>query len=120
MPNPSTVAEQLHEELEHARRAYRDLRLSKASREHFLGEVRRIEAELDLPEAERTPNHNGRPGGKHEPSPTEGSVLTLADMQRAKDKLRIGVLPYMDVGLIIFALQAGNEDQRKLAEHLLA
>lgn len=61
---------------------------------------------------------NGR-GGKHEPAPSQGSTVTLADMQKAKDKLRNGVLPYMDVGLIIFALRSGDEDQRKLADHLI-
>jgi hypothetical protein len=119
MPNPSTIAAELHQKLAFARRAYGDLSLSKASREHHLRVVRQLEAELDLPEDERTPPHNQ--GGKHDPSPTEGSVLTLADMQLVKQRLRDPdfVLPYMDVGLIVFALQAGNEDQRKLAEHLL-
>jgi hypothetical protein len=111
MPNPDIIAQSLYEQLATARFQYNNLGLSKASREQALANVRRLEAELDLPEAERTPNHNG--------PPAEVDVLTIDQLQGAKDRLRTGVLPYMDVGLIIRALQAGNEDQRALAEALL-
>jgi hypothetical protein len=77
MPNPSIVADSLHARLERYRGIYHNLSLGKSSREAALRHVREIEAELDLPEAERTPDHNGRPGGKQEPSPSDDGSLRL-------------------------------------------
>lgn len=75
MPNPTIVAEQLHADLGAAKTRFHNHTLSKESREAALAEIRRIEDELDLPEAERTPSYNK--GGKHEQSPTDDGSLRL-------------------------------------------
>lgn len=76
MPNPSTIAADLHDRLADAKAVYHNLGFSKSTREAALANIRTLEEQLDLPEAERTPNHNGR-GGKHEPSSSDDILVRI-------------------------------------------
>lgn len=71
----------LHEAREAHLANYRNLGLSKSSREAALASLRAVEAQLDLPADERTPDHNGR-GGKHEPAPTSSYPSDKAEARR--------------------------------------
>ena len=58
MPNANIIAEQLHDELADLKALFARPN-SKRAKEDTLRNIRRIEAELDLPAAEQTPSYNG-------------------------------------------------------------
>jgi uncharacterized sporulation protein YeaH/YhbH (DUF444 family) len=83
MPNPSTLAAGLHDELEAARATFADLRRPKGTREQAYRDIRRLEKELDATTFAPTPPAGGfQPVARRTASLTRGQrAIIINDLR---------------------------------------